>query len=129
MIVLLTEPPAGIVSEEGLAERENPCTCTVTVVWHSGPQLGPVIVTMYVPVLELNAVTVRVEFAAPHWLQGGTLTGLGVNVTVGSEGLVGVTVALSGSGPVKRLNVFTVIVELAFWFGITVSTLGLAARV
>jgi hypothetical protein len=34
VIVLLTEPPAGIVSEVGLAERENPCTCTVTVAWH-----------------------------------------------------------------------------------------------
>ena len=84
---------------------------------------------MYVPVLELCAVTVRVEFAAPHWLQGGTMTGLGVNVTRGSEGLVGETVALSGSDPLKRLNVFTVIVALALWFGVTVSTLGLAARV
>jgi hypothetical protein len=84
---------------------------------------------MYVPVLELSAVTVRVEFAAPHWLHGGTLTGFGVNVTVGSEGLVGVTVAVSVTGPLKRLNVFTVMVALAFWFGVTVSTLGLAARV
>jgi len=67
---------------------------------------------MYVPVLELNAVTVRVEFAAAHWLQGGTETGLGVNVTVGSEGLVGLTVAVRGSDPLKRLNVFTMIVEL-----------------
>ena len=84
---------------------------------------------MYVPVLELSAVTVRVEFAALHWLQGGTMTGFGVNVTVGSDGLVGLTVALSGSDPLKRLNVFTVIVALALWFGVTVSTLGLAARV
>jgi len=34
VMLVLTEPPAGIVSAGGLADRENPCTCTVTVVWH-----------------------------------------------------------------------------------------------
>ena len=52
---------------------------------------------MYVPELELKAVTVSVELAALHWLQGGTGTVEGVRVTVGSEGLEGVTVAVSGT--------------------------------
>jgi len=34
VMLVLTEPPAGIISAEGLADRENPCTCTVTVAWH-----------------------------------------------------------------------------------------------
>ena len=77
------------------------------------------------PELELLAVTVRVEFAAAHALHGGTITVDGVNVVVGSEGLVGVTVALRGTGPEKRLNVLMVIVEFAFWPGTRVREVGL----
>jgi hypothetical protein len=68
-------------------------------------------------------VTVSVEFAIPHWLHGGALTVDGLNDAVGGEGLDGVTVAVRGTDPEKRLKVFMVIVELAFWPGIRVREL------
>jgi hypothetical protein len=49
----------------------------------------------------------------PHWLHGGTLTVEGRRVAVGVEGLDGVTVAVRGTGPEKRLKLFMVMVEFA----------------
>jgi hypothetical protein len=74
-------------------------------------------------------VTVSVEFAIPHWLHNGVLTVDGLRVAVGVEGLDGVTVAVRGTGPGKRLKVFMVIVEFAFWPGIMVKALGLELSV
>jgi hypothetical protein len=79
-----------------------------------------------VPELELVAVTVSVEFAIPHWLHGGTMTVDGRKVAVGVEDPVGVTVAVRGTGPEKRLYVLIVIVELADFPGRSVRVLGLA---
>jgi hypothetical protein len=79
-----------------------------------------------VPELDDSAVTVNVELAIPHWLQGGTLTVDGRKVAVGVEVPEGVTVAVRGTGPEKRLDVFMVIVELADLPGRRVRVLGLA---
>ena len=81
---------------------------------------------MYVPELELNAVTVSVELAAVHWLHGGTGTVEGVSVTVGSVGFDGVTVAVRGTVWLYKLNVLISIVALPFWPGNSVRVGGLA---
>ena len=78
------------------------------------------------PELVLIAVTVKVEFAIPHWLQGRTMTGEGWKVTVGLEGPEGETVAVRGTGPEKRLDAFMVIVELTALPGRVVTDFGLA---
>jgi hypothetical protein len=82
-----------------------------------------------VPELEASAVTVKVELAIPHWLQGGTLTVAGRKRAVGVDGPEGVTVAVRGTGPEKRLKVFTVMVELADLPGRSVKLLGLELSV
>jgi len=78
------------------------------------------------PELVLVAETVNVEFAIPHWLHGGTMTVEGWRVTVGLAGPEGVTVAVRGTGPEKRLDVFRVMVELTAWPGRIVTVFGLA---
>jgi len=79
-----------------------------------------------VPELEFIALTINVEFAMPHWLHGGTMTVDGWKVAVGVVEPVGVTVAVSGTGPEKRLDVFIVMVELADLPGRRVRVFGLA---
>ncbi len=91
--------------------------------------MNPLTVTTYVPELEASAVTVSVELAIPHWLQGGTLTVEGRRIAVGVEDPVGVTVAFTGTGPENRLNVFIVIVEFADLPGSKVRVFGLALSV
>lgn len=78
------------------------------------------------PELVLVAATVNVEFAIPHWLHGGAMTVEGWRVTVGLAGPEGVTVAVRGTGPEKRLDVFMVMVELTAWPGRIVTVFGLA---
>jgi hypothetical protein len=129
VIVEFTVVPAGIASACGLAERVKPWTTTVTVVDLNVVPLNPLTVTMYVPELEVSAVTVSVELAIPHWLQGGTLTVAGRRIAVGVEGPEGVMVAFTGTGPEKRLNVFIVTVEFADLPGSRVRVFGLALSV
>jgi hypothetical protein len=73
-------------------------------------------------------LTVKVEFAIPHWLQGGTMTVDGFNVAVGVDEPNGVTVAFIGTGPENKLNVFIVMVEFADLPGRRVRVLGPALR-
>ena len=67
---------------------------------------------------------VIVELAVPHRLHGGTMTGEGWRVTVGLEGPEGVTVAVRGSGPENRLEVFIVTVALTPLPGRVVTVFG-----
>jgi hypothetical protein len=71
-------------------------------------------------------VTVNVELAIPHWLHGGTLTVDGRKIAVGFEEPEGVTVAVRGTGPEKRLKVLIVMVEFADFPGRRVRVFGLA---
>jgi hypothetical protein len=67
VIVELADEDAGIASDWGLALIVKPWTTTVTVVaLRTGVPGGPLIVTMYVPELELSAVTFSMENAATH---------------------------------------------------------------
>lgn len=65
-----------------------------------------------------------VENDATHWLQGGTWTIDGVKVAEGVVESAGVTVAVNGSGPEKRLNVFTVMFDAMDLPGSTVTVDG-----
>lgn len=78
------------------------------------------------PELVLLGVMVTVELAIPHRLHGGTMTGEGWKVTVGLEGPEGVTVAVRGSGPEIRLEVFIVTVAFTALPGRVVTVFGLA---
>jgi hypothetical protein len=125
VIVEFADDDAGMVRVCGLAEIENPWTTTVTVVALAvGVPGGPLTVTMYVPELELSAVTFRMENAATHWLQGGTLTVDGFKVAKGVLDPEGVTVAVRGRGPEKRLNVFTVMLDIPDFPGSIVTVVG-----
>jgi hypothetical protein len=128
VIVEFSDEPAGMLRAWGLAESVKPCTRTVTVAVLIVVPLCPVTVTIYVPELLGIAVMFRIDPISVQLLQGWTRTVDGFKVAVGAEETMGETVAVRGTGPEKRLNTFTVIVELADLPGSIVTLLGFAFR-